>query len=545
MAMATNLSNALRNARRISTSEAGEVYRDRVSSSDRSDYYRFQLERSSYLVVTLRKLNRNADLFLLDSTGREIRRSRRSDIQMEAIIRPSTAQGTYYLRVDARDGATNYRLDVAAVPQSRFGGGNLQPPAVTSTFFDLNPGSADSNPTDLTVVNNRLFFVADDGTGRTGRELWMTDGSENPMRVVDLLQGSDSSNPSELTDVNGTLYFAADDGIRGRELFRTTFNASGTEASTSRVSDINSGLNSSNPTDFVNVNGRLYFTADDGIRGRELRSFDPTTNTVALVRDIIQGSLSSDPRDLVNANGTLYFTADDGIVGRELWRTTFNTDGTVAGTSLVRNINLLRDTNGDDADSNPADLIDVNGVLFFTANDGIRGRELWRSDGTVNGTDPVLDLNPGEAGAFADPVVPATDPTTPVSRDRQILADANGVLYFAADNGNGNGTELFSTTFRNNGSVLSTSIVSDINSGSASSDPGELTRINGVLYFAATNAVTGRELWRITRQGRLQLVNDITPQGDSNPADFTLLGRNLFFAATTPAFGRELRVYAL
>jgi hypothetical protein len=36
-------------------------------------------------------------------------------------------------------------------------------------------------------------------------------------------------------------------------------------------------------------------------------------------------------------------------------------------------------------------LVAVNGVLYFTADDGINGNELWKSDGTVGGTTLVKE----------------------------------------------------------------------------------------------------------------------------------------------------------
>src|SRR5690349_14430226 len=39
----------------------------------------------------------------------------------------------------------------------------------------------------------------------------------------------------------------------------------------------------------------------------------------------------------------------------------------------------------------PLDLVNLNGTLLFTVNDGVHGRELWKSDGTAAGTAMVKD----------------------------------------------------------------------------------------------------------------------------------------------------------
>jgi ELWxxDGT repeat protein len=64
---------------------------------------------------------------------------------------------------------------------------------------------------------------------------------------------------------------------------------------------------------------------------------------------------------------TLYFTADDGVNGRELWQS----DGTAAGTVLVGDIRP------GSYGSYPFSLTAVGNTLFFTANDGVNGWELW------------------------------------------------------------------------------------------------------------------------------------------------------------------------
>ena len=95
---------------------------------------------------------------------------------------------------------------------------------------------------------------------------------------------------------------------------------------------------------------------------RKLLSVDPV-----LVKDIVSGSLRSSPSNLTNVNGTLFFSADDGVNGYELWQS----DGTSAGTTLVKDI-----VSGSSS-SYPSSLTNVNGTLFFSANDGVNGTELW------------------------------------------------------------------------------------------------------------------------------------------------------------------------
>jgi ELWxxDGT repeat protein len=102
-------------------------------------------------------------------------------------------------------------------------------------------------------------------------------------------------------------------------------------------------------------------------------------------------------------NGELFFTANDGAFGVELWRS----DGTEAGTTRVRDINLGA------LNSTPAALFAIDDELLFVADDGVHGRELWRSDGTDPGTVMVKDINPGLGDSF---------PTS--------LAEVNSVLFF-------------------------------------------------------------------------------------------------------------------
>jgi len=68
----------------------------------------------------------------------------------------------------------------------------------------------------------------------------------------------------------------------------------------------------------------------------------------------------------------VFFSADDGVTGKELWKS----DGTAAGTVLIKDIRT-----GVASGFSGFSIVNVNGTVFFPADDGINGVELWKSDG--------------------------------------------------------------------------------------------------------------------------------------------------------------------
>jgi len=81
--------------------------------------------------------------------------------------------------------------------------------------------------------------------------------------------GSSSSDPQYLTDVNGTLFFAANDGTDGTQLWQSN----GTSAT--MVTSINEAGGGLNPTGLVNVGGGLFFAGNDGANGIQRRFPQP------------------------------------------------------------------------------------------------------------------------------------------------------------------------------------------------------------------------------------------------------------------------------
>jgi ELWxxDGT repeat protein len=147
--------------------------------------------------------------------------------------------------------------------------------------------------------------------------------------------------PRELVTIGNELYFQGGDVAlgSGSELWKSD----GTAAGTVQILDVWPGVNGSRPSGFVELNGLVYFTAYVGTNGRELFRTDGTAaGTVRLTDHVRPGDARSNPADLTPFAGKLFFTADSGAVspgiGRELW----TTDGTVAGTTLFKEINPAR-----------------------------------------------------------------------------------------------------------------------------------------------------------------------------------------------------------
>jgi ELWxxDGT repeat protein len=396
--------------------------------------------------------------------------------------------------------------------------------SATSLVKDINLTDAGSNPTEFTGSGDVTYFQADG-------ELWKTGGTVGGTSLLK----TNISNPYSLTDFNGKLIFNANDGVDGAEMWQSD----GTSLGTALIKDIKPGPGGSGAKGFTNFDGKLIFSANDGVNGVELWISDGTALGTTLLDDInpaqgyyyygnyVPGPQGSYPAEFTAVGGTLFFVADDATHGRELWET----DGTASGTALVADINpgTTTDYYGDVNPNNslPRNLTAFNGLLFFSANDGSHGRELWESDGTATGTHIVADINPGRGG----------------SNPGGFTVVGNKLFFMASDGAHG--TELWES----DGTTAGTVMVKDINPGAAGSNStydATMIDLNGTLLFTADDGTHGMELWRSngTAAGTV-MVKDVNPGSAGSlstiyPASFAIAGGTLFFAADDSTHGREL-----
>ena len=430
------------------------------------------------------------------------------------------------------------------------------------------------DPRNLTDIDGDLFYSAN---SEAGREPWFIENNKMAIQLQDINPGLRSSNPSNFQlikrEIKGKtqdfLYFSANDGQRGSELWN--INLSRKDKRAQRLEDLYSGPAGSDPRQLTNSNQELFFTANDGKSGRELwtigieiespsggednwqsivkvsekqtfvYTFSTDKGSAAINLWSIKGGADSAFFSIDESTGALSFktapnyaqpkdlTGDnnyDVIIGVTDENTGLNAEQTVTvvvteSNGLASESTLVRNIRPRDASSDPDELHNHRGALFFSANDGRKGQEPWVSSGTANSTELFLDINNGKQSS------------TPSS-----FTSYKTSVFFAADDGR-HGSELWMS----NGTKRGTALAADIQSGTGSSSPSDLLIQGKTLYMAADDGLHGRELWvHNIKNGQSSLIKDIRlgSKVGSNPSELTPLNGGIVFAADGNAYGREL-----
>ncbi|MCA9263627.1 MAG: hypothetical protein KDA60_07245 [Planctomycetales bacterium] len=356
--------------------------------------------------------------------------------------------------------------------------------AGTGVVKDIVPGPGSSGFVEFELFDGQLYFSVDDGVH--GVELWRTDGSESGTELVhDIQPGTVGAWPSGLATIGDYLYFSAETSDAGAELWRTNGTSDGLE----RVADVAPGATSGFPSFLTSLGEEVFFlAAGDG------EDFQPWitdgapagAHQVTTIGGFAENE-SSFPRELTQVGDVVFFSADNGLLGRELWRT----EGMADSTRLVRDIYT------GPLGSSPTELVAFGDSLLFSAVDDTHGRELWISGGASDNTYLLADISPG-----------------PDAGDPHRFFEWNGLVYFVADDGN-HGEELWVT----DGTEPGTHLLRDVVPGSTSSDIDNFIVFGGELYFSAKDADNWYGLWKTdgTESGTKQVhgnlpVYDVSPQ---------------------------------
>jgi ELWxxDGT repeat protein len=384
-----------------------------------------------------------------------------------------------------------------------------------------------------------------------------------PQLVMDINRAPDLGvSGASLLDSFATgnvLYFKGTSNESGLELWRSD----GTRAGTTIVKDIwpgpDGGLSGLRPSFWRAADGTLLFAANDGVHGVELWRSDGTPAGTMLVKDIRPGAVSAMASDLpihfANTSGLTFFL----LSNQELWRT----DGTAAGTVLVKTISPTHEARG-------GELLGANGTLFVAGYVN-NTYALLKSDGTAAGTVTIKAL-PGPARRLTNVngrlffFTPLTRPSGDVvqlwSSDGTeagtlSLAElqhvdglfpwmdgpvvSSGRLFFTATTAAA-GNELWSS----DGAPGGTQLI-DICPGACSSSANGyrgLTDVSGTLFLAANDGVSGSALWKtLGTPETTSLVKDAHLQSAEpypHPETLTNIAGQLYFIADDGVAGRQL-----
>ncbi|MCB9879352.1 MAG: hypothetical protein H6835_17290 [Planctomycetes bacterium] len=325
-----------------------------------------------------------------------------------------------------------------------------------------------------TVLGNELLFVA-------GHDLLRTDGVAAPTVVHSWPWG-----PRALTSLGSRVLLVVDDGASGRALWQTD------GVTANLLLDINPSGHAFPATlgpGHLHVDaGVAWFVADDGVHGREPWRSDGTPLGTAMVADLAPGSASSMAfvaRNLAAFGGAVYAAIDDGSSGAEPWRLHPGPP------------QQLVDLRPGAAGSSPAALTELLGELYFVADDGVAGRELWTTFTMSAQTlaQVLPEPLPGAASSFpAAPVLTAAGPMlyyeTAGAGLWRAFSTSGAAVVDGVRGAHGFGTDCVFSGPDGEPRVLtpaaSTPIpLGDVNPDGDSSWLGWTAAVDGLLFFAA------------------------------------------------------------
>lgn len=285
------------------------------------------------------------------------------------------------------------------------------------------------------------------------------------------------------------------------------------------LSEIGPGPVGSSPGPFFASSGLLFFKAYGPGEDAELYVSDVRTGDLQRVDINPSGSSYAGLSGFAALGDRVYFMADDGLHGRELW----SYDICAGRAALAADINP-------GGDAYVENLIAVRGALYFAAYTAEFGYELWMYDPGEGEAVLVADINPNGSS---------------LQGLGMAFVELGGALYFfATTTGPGGAVDI--ELHRHDTVSGVTERVADITPFGPSfvSSDSAMAVLDGALYFGAQDPAHGAELWvYVPKEDRLAVIDDIAPGPASSGAGLygvRDLRGEIYFAADDGVHGREL-----
>ncbi len=341
-------------------------------------------------------------------------------------------------------------------------------------------------PRNLYLFNEKLYFSA--STSISGNEMWVYDNklpvsSSNPKLLIDLDSSSNSTFPRQYIEYNGKLFF-------------TNNNALYSYSDNQPISKNNPKYICQRANGLSVYDNKLYFEISSN-SNRTIWEYDDkstlsTVNPKQLVNQSINPIKTSNFfKPFVFQNKMIFAATNNSTTGDELWIYDKSLPTSASNPKILLDINLNNNSSATSNGSKPNDFIQFKNKLYFSANDGT-GSELWVYDG-VSTPKKVYDIDSSPYGGLVT--------------FKTIL---NDTLFFSAHE-NQFGTELWKYDGEN-----SPVLALDIYSGNNFSIPSNLNVFGNKLIFNADNGTNGRELWCYDNLQSISslnpfLINDLSP----------------------------------